>query len=121
SMSFPGLGKTPPQDSIAALVAQTRSAVRKHGAFLGVSVFGIAATRPLEIAQDIGKLARSCDYIAPMIYPSHWNPGEYGVRDPNAEPYAITHRSLADFRKKARGTNAEIIPWIQDFSLGVSY
>ncbi|MGP3982443.1 putative glycoside hydrolase [Streptomyces sp. KR80] len=120
-MSFPGLGDSKPEDSIARLVAQTRPLARQHGAFLGVSVFGIAVTRPLEIAQDIGKLAKACDYIAPMIYPSHWNPGEYGVADPNAQPYAITKRSLADFKQQTKGTNAQIIPWIQDFSMGIAY
>ncbi|UGY94271.1 putative glycoside hydrolase [Streptomyces gobiensis] len=120
-LSFPGLGDTSPEDSIAELVAETRPVVRKHGAFLGVSVYGIATTRPREIGQDIDKMAQACDYIAPMIYPSHWNPGEYGVKNPNSQPYDITKRSLADFAKQTKNTSAEIVPWIQDFSLGVSY
>ncbi len=121
TMSFPGLGKTSPEDSIAHLVAQTRTVAREHGAFLGVSVFGVAVTRPKEIAQDIGKLAEQTDYIAPMVYPSHWAAGEYGVSDPNSHPYPITKKSLADFVKKTRHTDAQIVPWLQDFSLGVSY
>ncbi|MEU6117838.1 putative glycoside hydrolase [Streptomyces sp. NPDC047117] len=121
SMSFPGLGKTSPEDSIAGLVARTRAVAREHGAFLGVSVFGVAVTRPKEIAQDIGKFAKQCDYIAPMVYPSHWAEGEYGVSDPNSHPYPITKKSLADFVKKTRHTDAQIVPWLQDFSLGVSY
>ncbi len=120
-MSFPGLGGTSPEDSITDLVARTRTVAREHGAFLGVSVFGVAVTRPKEIAQDIGKLAKECDYIAPMVYPSHWAAGEYGVSDPNSHPYPITKKSLADFVKKTRHTDARIVPWLQDFSLGVSY
>jgi hypothetical protein len=120
-LAFPGLGRTSPEDSIVQLVAKTRDVVRKHGAFLGVSVYGIATTRPREIAQDIDQLARASDYISPMIYPSHWNPGEYGVANPNSQPYDITKRSLADFVKQTKGTSAQIVPWIQDFSLGVSY
>lgn len=121
NMSFPGLGDTTPEQSIADVVSETRTVAREHGAFLGVSVFGIAVTRPKEIAQDIGKLAEVSDYIAPMIYPSHWAAGEYGVSDPNSRPYEITKKSLADFVKETKHTNAQIIPWIQDFSLGVSY
>ena len=120
-MSFPGLGDTTPERSIADVVGETRAAVRKHDAFLGVSVFGIAVDRPKEIAQDIGLLAQEADYIAPMIYPSHWAKGEYGVSDPNSHPYPITKRSLAAFAKQTRHTDAQIVPWIQDFSLGVSY
>ncbi|NLU68771.1 putative glycoside hydrolase [Streptomyces sp. HNM0574] len=120
-MRVPGLGDTTPEQSIADVVAKTRTVAREHGAFLGVSVFGIAVTRPEEIAQDIGKLAQQCDYIAPMIYPSHWAAGEYGVSEPDAHPYEITKKSLADFKKKTRHTNAEIVPWIQDFSMGSTY
>lgn len=120
-MSFPGLGSTTPEQSIADFVAESRAVVRPRGAFLGVSVFGVAATRPREIAQDIGLLAQEADYIAPMVYPSHWGPGEYKVPNPNAEPYAIVQRSLADFARKTKGSESMVIPWLQDFSLGVHY
>jgi hypothetical protein len=120
-MKFNGLGTTTPERSIADFVADTRAVVRPKGAFLGVSVFGIAATRPKEIAQDISALAKSSDYIAPMVYPSHWGPGEYNVANPGASPYAIVQRSLKDFAIKAKGTQSQIIPWLQDFSMGVHY
>ena len=55
-------------------------------ALVGASVFGVAATRPEEVAQDIPAMARTVDYIAPMVYPSHWGPGEYNVANPNGEP-----------------------------------
>jgi hypothetical protein len=100
---------------------ETREAVRAEGAFLGASVYGIAATRPTEIAQDIPTMAESADYIAPMVYPSHWGPGEYGVANPNRSPYPIVRRSLADFQRLVRGSDTQIMPWLQDFSLGVTY
>ena len=67
---------------------------------LALAVFGIAATRPTEVAQDIPEIARRVDYVAPMVYPSHWGPGEYDVANPNASPYEIVARSLADFQSK---------------------
>ncbi|MEW2418450.1 putative glycoside hydrolase [Streptomyces sp. NPDC046866] len=120
-MRFPGIGTTTPEQSITSFVADTRTALRPQAKYLGVSVFGIAATRPTEIAQDIGSLAKVTDYIAPMVYPSHWGPGEYGVAEPDTAPYAIVQRSLADFARQAKGTQAEIIPWLQDFSMGSTY
>ena len=30
-------------------------------------------------------------------------------------------RSLQDFQKDVRGTGARVVPWLQDFSLGVDY
>lgn len=120
-MSFPGIGTATPEQSITSFVADTRTALRPHGTYLGVSVFGIAATRPTEIAQDIGALVKVTDYIAPMVYPSHWAPGEYGVAQPDTSPYAIVQRSLADFARQAKGTQTEIVPWLQDFSMGSTY
>ncbi|MFE3830238.1 putative glycoside hydrolase [Streptomyces sp. NPDC059092] len=120
-MRFPGIGSATPEQSITSFVADTRAALRPHATYLGVSVFGIAATRPLEIAQDIGALVKVSDYIAPMVYPSHWGPGEYGVANPDTAPYAIVQRSLADFGRLAKGTQTEIVPWLQDFSMGSTY
>ena len=77
--------------------------------FLGASVFGVAATRPTEVAQDIPAMAGHVDYISAMVYPSHWAHGEYGVADPNAQPYAIVRRSLEDFQKDVRGTGARVV------------
>ncbi len=113
--------KGTPERAIAGFMKETREAVRERGAFLGASVYGIAATRPTEIAQDIPTMAESADYIAPMVYPSHWGPGEYGVGNPNRSPYPIVRRSLADFQRLVRDSDTQIMPWLQDFSLGVTY
>jgi hypothetical protein len=120
SMAFPGLVGSA-ERSIASFLGEAQRQLKPYGVFLGASVFGIAATRPKEVAQPIRAMARHVDYIAPMVYPSHWAPGEYDVASPNAQPYDIVFRSLADFRKQTRGTGARVVPWLQDFSLGVDY
>ncbi|WP_235948328.1 putative glycoside hydrolase [Nocardia terrae] len=119
-MQFPGLAESP-SDSIANFLRDIKDSVHESGASLGAAVFGIAATRPDEIAQDIPSMARYVDYLAPMLYPSHWHAGEYDVANPNSQPYDIVFRSLQDFRARTQGTAAQIIPWLQDFSLGVAY
>jgi peptidoglycan/xylan/chitin deacetylase (PgdA/CDA1 family) len=120
SMVFPGLRGTP-ERSIAEFVRKTRRALEPYGTYLGVSVFGVAATRPTEVAQAIPQLARESDYIAPMVYPSHWGPGEYGVAAPDSQPYEIVLRALRDYAEKTHGTGARVVPWLQDFTLDVSY
>jgi hypothetical protein len=120
SMVFPGLRGTP-ERSVVEFIRETRRALQPYGTYLGVSVFGVAATRPTEVAQAIPALARESDYIAPMVYPSHWAPGEYNVAAPNSQPYEIVLRSLRDFAKQTHGTGARVVPWLQDFTLGVSY
>jgi hypothetical protein len=120
SMRFPGLHMTPAA-AIVGFLHQTRLALRPYHTFLGASVFGIAATRPSQVAQNVPEMARQVDYIAPLVYPSHWGPGEYNVADPNAQPFDIVRRSLFDFARDVSGTPARLVPWLQDFSLGVSY
>ena len=120
SMLFPGLQGSPSR-AIVDFLRETRLALRPYGTYFGVSVFGVAATRPDEVAQDIPQMARQADYVSPMVYPSHWGPGEYNVANPNAEPYAIVARALRDFKRDTRNTGARIVPWLQDFTLGVTY
>ena len=121
TMTVPGLD-VPAAVAIARFVRDTKAALTPLGVELGVSVFGVSATRPKEVAQDIRLLGPNVDYVSPMVYPSHWGPGEYGVDDPVAEPGLIVERSVADFLRAAAGTGAAVVPWLQAFSdHGVEY
>ena len=85
-------------------------------------MFGIAAAAGDSIAQDVPAMARVVDYLAPMLYPSHWGPGMYRVDNPIKEPAAIITKSLADFQRVTEGTGVRFLPWLQDFTLyGVPY
>ncbi|CAL9616843.1 hypothetical protein SUDANB95_05718 [Actinosynnema sp. ALI-1.44] len=119
-MEFAGLTVTPEQ-SIVDFLRDSRAAVRPHGAYLGASVFGIAAHSGTDIAQDIPALSAHVDYVAPMVYPSHWGPGEYGVDNPEAKPYDIVKASIANFVELTKDTGATVIPWLQAFSLKHHY
>src|SRR3546814_12800622 len=67
-------------------------------------------------------MSRVVDYLAPMIYPSHWGSGQFGVASPINQPYEITNRSLAEFQRVSEGSGVRLVPWIQDFDLaGVHY
>ncbi len=121
TMRVPGLDR-PSTEIVAAFLEEAHAALRAQGAYQGASVFGIAARSGDSIAQDVSAMARGVDYLAPMIYPSHWGEGQYGVDSPIHEPYEITKRSLTEFQQQAAGSGARLLPWIQDFSLhGVPY
>ncbi|MGH9277783.1 MAG: putative glycoside hydrolase [Acidimicrobiales bacterium] len=108
-------------DAVVTFLKESETALHDRCAFQGVSVFGIAADRPDAVGQDVPRIARTVDYIAPMLYPSHWTNGEYGVKNPNAQPFDIIKATLADFQAKTAGTGTTLVPWLQDFSLGVTY
>ena len=107
-----------PDVTIARFVADTDAALEGTGAELGISVFGISATRPEPTAQDMRLLAPHVDYVSPMVYPSHWGSGEYEVADPVRQPADIVTRSVADFERIVAGSGAAVVPWLQDFSSG---
>ena len=122
TMLVPGLGEGTSAAAVLDFLAESHDQLRRRGVYQGASVFGIAANAGDSIAQDVPAMARVVDYLAPMIYPSHWGEGQYDVPDPINQPYEITTRSLAHFQEVTAGTGVRLVPWIQDFSLhGVTY
>jgi hypothetical protein len=120
SMVFPGLDGSV-ADAVAGFLGKGQAILRPLKVLQGASVFGIAATRPDQVGQDVASMSRHTDYIAPMLYPSHWNAGEYGVADPNRQPYDIVKASLADFVAEVSATGRTLAPWLQDFDDGAKY
>ena len=96
---------------------------RLHALHVRVSadVFGLSASRDLGIGQSPHRIGRVLDAIYPMVYPSHYNPGEYNLIEPEAFPYATVVHSLRDFNAQTRGEKVRIVPWLQDFTISVDY
>lgn len=120
TMKFPGLRGTA-SNSIVSFLREAHEALEPHGTFVGASLFGIAAFQPRDIAQDVPAIARVVDYVAPMLYPSHWGPGSYDIPDPNRQPYETVLASTLHFKELTKGTGARVVPWLQDFTMGYEY
>ena len=118
---FPGKTATAPSWVIAQFVQYAQKRLKPLGVRVSADVFGLAATRDLGIGQLPRRIARYVDAVYPMVYPSHYGPGEYGLDDPNATPGDTVAYSLTHFRRELRGTKAQMIPWLQDFSYGREY
>ncbi|HUH16197.1 MAG TPA: putative glycoside hydrolase [Gaiellaceae bacterium] len=121
SIVYPNKTATPPGWVIAEFVHYASKRLKPLGVRVSADVFGLAATRDLGIGQIPRRLAKYVDVIYPMVYPSHYGPGEYGLEDPNAAPGDTVEWSLSHFRRELRGGKAELIPWLQDFSYGRTY
>jgi hypothetical protein len=93
----------------------------KLGAKVGIDVFGLTTTvsNDMGIGQKIVQMAQRVDYVSPMVYPSHYNPGEYGIANPNASPYKIVYLGMEGAKKRI--PIEKLRPYLQDFSLGVRY
>lgn len=105
-------------------------------------LFGIIATNANEtktLGQDLGDALMYFDYVALMVYPSHFYAGTAGYQNPAAHPYEIIEYStrgaitianeVASSTQNATNTKviasstliAKLRPWYQDFDMGATY
>ena len=118
---YPGKHPQPMRWTIPAFVQYAAKRLHPLGARVSVDVFGLSATRDLGIGQLPRRVSQYADAVYPMVYPSHYNAGEYGISDPNAAPGETVTRSLQDFGRALEGRKTRLTPWLQDFSLGRTY
>ncbi|NEW08934.1 putative glycoside hydrolase [Paenibacillus sp. SYP-B3998] len=93
-------------------------------AFLSADVFGMTTSsdNDMGIGQEWTRISKQVHFISPMLYPSHYSSGIYGVKNPDLQPYAIISKAISDAISKndqlerANTSIAEIRPWYQDFT-----
>ncbi len=109
------------RDAITTNLGKVRDRVRDLGVPFTVDVFGLttSAKSDMGIGQYWEDLSSLADVVLPMVYPSHYYRGAYGLAFPNAEPYAVVSRALADGVKRNEKLRnaARIRPWLQSFSI----
>lgn len=71
--------------------------MHKAGIPISADLFGMTTTNAddLGIGQVLENALPNFDYIAPMVYPSHYPPNFNGWKDPNKVPYDIVNFSMA--------------------------
>jgi hypothetical protein len=111
---------------------------------LSADLFGLATVNSddLGIGQVIEDAYRYFDYVAPMVYPSHYASGFLGYKNPANYPYEVVKYSMEIAIKKLKAFEAsstaaaassssgatlsnrppaQLRPWFQDFNLGATY
>ena len=116
SAVFPGKRNEAMGVTIARFVHYATRRLKPMGVRVSVDVFGLSATRDLGIGQSPRRLSKIVDAIYPMVYPSHYGSGEYGLQSPVSVPGRTVGRSLRDFRRQMRRGKAELVPWLEDFT-----
>ncbi|MEK7647101.1 MAG: putative glycoside hydrolase [Patescibacteria group bacterium] len=100
--------------------------LRDVGVPLSADLFGMVTvnTDDLNIGQVLERAAPYFDYIAPMVYPSHYPKGYNGYKNPADHPYEIVYKGMktaSDRLIAASSTPEKLRPWLQDFDLGATY
>lgn len=122
----PRYGKAAVMRDFFANLSQKLSDVREDGALLSADVFGMTMTNrdDLNIGQILEYLEPYFDFIAPMVYPSHYPATFLGYGNPNLYPYEIVKYSLDQGVSRlvaASSTKEKLRPWLQDFDYGGRY
>jgi len=105
-------------DVIAGFLKKAYSELHPTGVLLSLDVFGVMAwQRQVDLShtgQDIVQMARYCDVLSPMIYPSHFF-GMEGIAHPGDEPAHFIGESMDRFELITKGSGVVIRPWLQAF------
>lgn len=93
---------------------------------ISADLFGMVTTNDddLNIGQILEYALPSFDFVAPMVYPSHYPTNFIGLANPAAHPYEVVKYSMDKAVIKAKNAGIDpkkLRPWLQDFDLGADY
>ena len=105
-------------DVIAHFLKKAYAELHPTGVLLSLDVFGVMAwQRPVDLShtgQDIVQMAKYCDVLSPMIYPSHFF-GMDGIAHPGDAPEHFIGESMDRFKLITKDSGVVLRPWLQAF------
>lgn len=107
-------------DAITQFIQYARKELQPYHVKVAVDIFGYTATIPESpsVGQNYRRISQNVDVISPMIYPSLWSFGDFGIAKPDLHPYQL----VMDFEKAEKKSLSGLshppmqIPWIQDYT-----
>ena len=115
-------------DSLENFFRYLKENMKDAGVPISADLFGLTTTadngNDLNIGQIIERAAPHFDYIAPMVYPSHYPRGFDGYKNPADHPYEIIFEAMQSASQKLEAVGIsknKLRPWLQDFDLGADY
>ena len=105
------------ETTIADFLKRAHAELAPRHVNLSVDIFGVVAWgKEIDIrrtGQRIEQLAKHCEVISPMLYPSHFNDNFDGYANPGDQPYYFINRGCE--RVKALAPRTIVRPWLQAF------
>ena len=105
-------------DVLTDFLAKTYAELHPMNVLFSLDVFGVMAwQRSIDLAhtgQDIPQMAKYCDVLSPMIYPSHFF-GMDGYKVPGDAPEHFISGSMDRFKKITADSGVVLRPWLQAF------
>ncbi len=122
-ISFPVSGTSTKAEVIKGFYSYVNNEMKTSGITTSADVFGMTTTSSddLNIGQLLESAVLNFDYVAPMVYPSHYPKGFNDWSNPNAHPYDLIKFVMTKGVEKtlmASTTPLKLRPWLQDFTMG---
>ncbi|MDE7044357.1 MAG: putative glycoside hydrolase, partial [Acetatifactor sp.] len=113
----------PKQQAITDFLRFASEKLDARGIPVTADVFGtiIGSETDVErVGQDYARLGETVRVLCPMVYPSHYGNGVFGLAVPDAQPYETVLEALTDSREELEavpeGQRAVVRPWLQAFT-----
>jgi hypothetical protein len=102
---------------ISAFLHEAQKALIPYNVFLAADIFGYVCWNldDTKIGQQLNDIADLVDYISPMLYPSGFQFGIPGYRNPLANVHQIVHLSLVRAQERTGLAPVRFRPWLQAF------
>ncbi len=104
--------------AITGFLREARKRLTPYNVFTSMDSFGYVCWNQNDtgIGQRLEDLATAVDIISPMLYPSGFQFGIPGFRNPVENSYEIVHRSLMECNRRTASTPVRYRPWLQAFT-----
>ena len=113
----------PKRQAIQDFLAYAGDRLHEKGCVVTADVFGTiigSETDVQTVGQDYTALGQTVDAISPMVYPSHYANGVFGLKVPDANPYetvsAAMQGSIEELQGIPEAQRAVVRPWLQAFT-----
>ncbi len=102
---------------IAGFLQEARKRLAPYNVFLAADIFGYVSWNldDTQIGQRLDAVEPHVDYISLMLYPSGFQFGIPGYRNPVAHPYEIVSLSLKKAQERTSIPSVRFRPWLQAF------
>ena len=125
-IAYTWTGKMAKSVALEKFFAYLEENVKPVGAVISADLFGMTTTNTddLNIGQVLEPALRHFDYVAPMVYPSHYPAHFNGWLNPNDHVYDVVNYSMSHAVARAKAattTPLKLRPWLQDFDYGGNY
>ena len=103
--------------AVSGFLQQASNRLLPYNVFVAADIFGYVCwnLNDTNIGQKLENLVTPVDYLSPMLYPSGYQFGIPGYRNPVANPHEIVYLSLKKAQERTNHPSTRFRPWLQAF------